>query len=115
MDHWALEVPTYYGARNAALDEVAEDFAPPSVPVLVSEAHGLRIVLGTHDVEDVHMPDIQIERRPNGWAIFIHPDACDPCALIYMMDDGRSYCVVENYVSEPLQIVKDRPREIDGL
>jgi hypothetical protein len=31
------------------------------------------------------------------------------------MDDGRSYCVVENYVSEPLQIVKDRPREIDGL
>ena len=53
-----LEVPTYYSDRRV-------DFASPFVPVLIREADGVRVILGSHD-PDAHSADIQVERRPGG-------------------------------------------------
>jgi hypothetical protein len=64
--------------------------------VLIREADGVRIVLGTHDYEDYEKPDIYIERRPNGWAIFLHPlGGSDPSGFVYFLDDGRSFLAKE--------------------
>ncbi len=93
-----LLVPTYNA--EGFPDEVAKDempeFGEPLVPVLIREADGVRIVLGTHDY-DCETPDIQIERRPNGWAIFLHPlGGSDPSGYVYFLDDGRSFLSPEN-------------------
>lgn len=70
----------------------------------------MRVVLGTHDFEDMDKPDIQIERRPNGWAIFLHPiGGGDPSGLVYFLDDGRSYLVPDGLGlpgSEGIRIVE---------
>ena len=35
---------------------------------------------------------VQVERRPNGWAIFLHPiGGGDPSGYVYFLDDGRSF------------------------
>jgi hypothetical protein len=75
----------------------------------------VRVVLGSHDPEDP-MPDVQIERRPNGWAIFLHPlGGSDPCAHVYFHDDGRSWLLKEQVGPTPELIeVEDLPREIDA-
>jgi hypothetical protein len=73
------------------------DFSEPNVPVLVCEADGVRVVLGTHRYNDYSKPDIQIERRPNGWAIFLHPlGGSDPSGYVYFLDDGCSFLVKEH-------------------
>jgi hypothetical protein len=93
-----LLVPTY----NATLFpvEVAQhtmpEFGKPYKAVLVCEAEGVRIVLGTHEYNDVDTPDVQIERQPNGWVVFLHPlGGGDPSGMVYFHDDGRSYLLKE--------------------
>ena len=96
MEDCAFELPTFYGARIAA-GEDQEEFACPLVPVLARVGSGLRIILGTHDDNDCEKPDVLIERRPNGWAIFVHPGTDAPSAIFYILDDGRSFCIPELY------------------
>lgn len=91
---WA---PTYYGTQNemAGADTVRPEFGEPDVPLLVRTAAGLRILLGSHDYYGP-APDIQIERRPHGWAIFLHPvGLSDASGCVCFLDDGRSYLVPE--------------------
>jgi hypothetical protein len=106
MHNALFVVPTYFGhaiARGKAPPS-REEFAEPNVPVLISEAEGLRIVLGTHDPDDDEKPDIHIERRPGGWAIFLHPlGTGDPSGFVYFLDDGQSFVVPENsFVATPI-------------
>ena len=98
MQELRMFVPTYYG--NAHGKEIPKEclpeFGDPCIPVLVREAEGIRVVLGSHDYEDTSVPDVQIERRPKGWAIFLHPLAgSDPSGSVYFHDDGRSFVVPE--------------------
>jgi hypothetical protein len=97
MQELKLMVPTYIGNSipQPVDGKVHRDFASPYTPILLREADGVRIVLGTHDYEDHGKPDIQIERRPNGWAVFLHPSGGDPSGYVYLLDDGRSFVVPE--------------------
>jgi len=73
------------------------DFGEPNVPVLIREGDGVRIVLGSHDYNDYTKPDVHIERRPYGWAMFLHPlGGCDPSGSVYFLDDGRSFLLRAN-------------------
>lgn len=99
MNEMIFRVPTYYGEahRNEPPDEQRPDFAAPFAPVLAYRDAGVRILLGAVHRLDVDAPDIQIERRPHGWAIFLHPfGAGDPSGYIYFLDDGRSFLIPEN-------------------
>ena len=112
-------VPTYFGhaaSRGYTLPNKKE-FDEPNVAVLVQEADGLRIVLGTHDYDNFEKPDIQIERRPGGWAIFLHPlGGGDPSGFVYFLDDGRSYLVPENaFATTPVIQVCDDVDEFPQL
>jgi hypothetical protein len=94
-----IYVPTYYG--HAYPDAIAKglipEFTKPFIPVLARPADGLRIVLGSHEFFDTDIPDVQIERRPNGWAVFLHPlGGSDASGYVYFLDDGRSFVVPEN-------------------
>ncbi|HEX4055363.1 MAG TPA: hypothetical protein VHX86_13950 [Tepidisphaeraceae bacterium] len=98
MSELRLYVPTYYGQLNIHRPDSQKmpEFGDPSYPVLVRPSDGVRIVLGSHDFFDLHKPDIQIERRPNGWAIFLHPlGGSDASGYVYFLDDGRSFLVRE--------------------
>lgn len=113
-----LNVPTYYGsvAEETAAEFELPEFGEPSAPVLVHESEGVRIILGTHDFEDIERPDIQIERRPKGWAIFLRPSAGDPCGFVYFQDDGRSFLVPEiGRGAIEILDTRDKPPEIDEL
>jgi hypothetical protein len=110
MKTWKTTVPTYYEER---IDTNEREFDSPEVPIVIQESAGIRIVLGTHEVEGVTKPDVQIERRPRGWAIFINPDGRETCAIIYVLDDSRTYCLSEKQVNCPLTIVDVPPTEID--
>ena len=122
LPHLQLMVPTYVGRRYAEGVEVGDDqdFADPHVPVLVCSAAGVRVVLGSHDYNCLDAPDIQIERRPKGWAIFLHPlGGGDPSGYIYFLDDGRSFLVRENGLGST-DTIKDLDdledlRELDDL
>jgi hypothetical protein len=109
-----LWAPTYVGHRNCVLGvEVNKEFDNPSVPILIQCVEGIRIVLGSHNGEDWHVPEIHIERRPKGWAIFLNPSAGDPCGYVYLLDDGRSFLVKE---SGPAAIeLIDGPEDIPEL
>lgn len=99
-----LTVPTYNANYfdKVTHETLMEEFSEPNVPVLVHEADGVRIVLGTHDYDEMDKPDIQIERRTNGWAIFLHPfGGGDPSGYVYFLDDGRSYLVREHGGTTP--------------
>ncbi len=99
MEEFRLNVPTYnanlFPAQVAAGN--LPEFGPPYVPVVIREAEGIRIVLGSNDYDDMHAPDIQIERRPRGWAIFLRPvGGGDVSGFVYFVDDGRSFLLPEN-------------------
>lgn len=108
MEELKLLVPTYLGrlSVNSGV-EIDADFGDPHVPVLVHSADGVRVVLATHDYLDVKTADIQIERRPNGWAIFLHPvGGGDPCGYVYFLDDGTSFLVPEAHgATGPIQVL----------
>lgn len=99
MRQFKLNIPTYNAShfpREVASGQLPE-YGPPHVPVLVHEAEGVRIVLGSHDHNEMTAPDIQIERRPLGWAIFLHPvGGGDPSGYVYFHADGRSFLLPEN-------------------
>jgi hypothetical protein len=88
-----LLVPTYHaGLTPAEAGCRTSDFGPPHVAVLIDEAEGVRIVLGSHDPRADDCPDIQVERHPNGWMIFLHPvGGSDSAGHVYFHDDGRSF------------------------
>jgi len=97
MREMKVYAPTYYGDVAEAENAAKLEFDDSRVPVLIRPADGIRIILGTHDYFDMRAPDIQIERRPGGWAIFLHPlGGGDPCGCVYFLDDGRSFVLPEN-------------------
>jgi hypothetical protein len=116
-----LKVPTYnasYFPEQVATNQM-EEFGEPELPVLIHEAGGVRVVLGTHDYDDMGKPDIQIERQPNGWVIFLHPlGGSDASGYIYFLDDGRSFLAKEHpYGPTPtIEILEpgEELEEIDG-
>lgn len=89
-----LFVPTYN--YTVFPEEVArgelDEFSEPTTPVLVHESEGVFVGLGTHAFHDSNKPDIQIERQPNGWMIFLHPvGGSDASGYLYFLDSGESY------------------------
>src|ERR1051325_7675918 len=102
MDRFEIEgfemmVPTYNGKWLDGTNGAPVDFDDPQVPVLVCPADGVRIVLGSHDYLDMSKPDVQIERRHNGWMIFLPPlGGSDPSGCVVFLDDGRSYVSTEH-------------------
>lgn len=98
MPELCIHVPTYYGELKE-LDKCyasKNEFDGPFKPVIVRQADGVRVVLGSHDFWDADAPDLQIERRSRGWVIFLHPKgAGDPAGSVYFLDDGRSFLVPE--------------------
>jgi hypothetical protein len=120
MPELKLWVPTYYGDRSGEQVDGAkrEEFGDPLVPVVVRPAEGVRVVLGSHDYWDASKPDIQIERRPTGWIVFLHPlGGSDPSGCVFFTDDGRSYVVAENDVgpTRPIRLLpwEDAVQEVD--
>jgi hypothetical protein len=105
MDELKLIVPTYNGKWLEAPDRTVPEFDAPEVPVLVCPADGVRVVLGTHDYHDYTKPDIQIERRHNGWVIFLHPlGGSDASGFVVFLDDGRSLVAAEECgATEPIE------------
>lgn len=112
-----LLVPTYVGHRNCVLGlDDNDDFDEPNVPVLIHPAEGVRVVLGTHDYEDYHVPDVMIERRPRGWAIFLHPSGGDPRGYVYFLDDGRCF-LIQEFGDDAIEIIENESDipELDDL
>jgi hypothetical protein len=106
-----LRVPTYYGntiaADGSSVDR--EEFDKPTVPLLVYPADGVRIVLGSHDLNDLQWPDVQIERRPKGWVMFLHPlGGSDPSGYVYFLDNGSSYLLKEPAIgpTPPIEVLE---------
>jgi hypothetical protein len=116
-----LNVPTYYGSipESELPSPAPQEFDTPYVPVLACRSEGVRIVLGSHEFLDTDFPDVQIERRPKGWAIFLHPlGGGDPSGYVYFLDDGRSYVFPETGVTPPIEFREssgDTMRELDSL
>lgn len=121
MKDLRLSVPTYYGHAATRTTRELPEFGEPLVPVLVRRAEGVRIVLGSHDYEDMNSPDIQVERRPKGWAIFLHPfPGGDPSGYVYFVDDGRSFVIPEREMCgiraiRCLDAGDEIPAEVDAL
>lgn len=99
-------VPTYLGATPAKqADDSLEEFGPPEVKVMTYRECGMRVILGIPNREFDHCPDIKVERRPNGWAIFLHPMPMgDPSGYVYFLDDGRSILIPDLWESASIQI-----------
>lgn len=110
-------VPTYNAwlfEKQVGMGEKPE-FGEPMARLVIRPAAGLRVVLGTYDFNDQDKPDIQIERQPNGWVIFLHPlGGGDPSGLICFHDDGRSFLVKEySYGTPAIEIFE--PCEFDQV
>jgi hypothetical protein len=107
-----LLVPTYNGNLygDAVTRNEKPEFGEPNVPMLIREADGARIVLGTHEYADYDAPDVQIERQPKGWAFFLRPlGGSDPCGYMYFRDDGQSYFRPEfSRFTPPVVIITNR-------
>ncbi|HEV3144123.1 MAG TPA: hypothetical protein VGZ47_09590 [Gemmataceae bacterium] len=105
MQELKLMVPTYYGRAIADHpgEMEGEDFGEPVVPILIHEADGIRILLGSH-CRDTEAPDVQIERRPNGWVIFLHPLPGDEAGYVCFLDNGASMVIPETG-NEALEII----------
>jgi hypothetical protein len=89
-----LDVPTYNGRLypNEVANDTKPEWGEPEKSILLLESDGVRIVLGSKDIDDYDVPDVQIERQPAGWAIFIHPiGGYDAVGYFYILDDGRTF------------------------
>jgi hypothetical protein len=120
MPELKLYMPTYnHGKfRTTEPSEDLPEFGEPRVPVVVRNADGVRIVLGSHDYWAKDAPHVQIERRPGGWAIFLHPlGASDPSGYVYFLDNGLSYIVPQDPCGTTPQIMVlefgDKVRHLD--
>ncbi len=102
-----IKVPTYNASLfgEEAAKGIVPEFGAPEIPVLIREADGLRIVLGSHEFWDCTKPDVQIERQPNGWVVFLHPcSGSDPAGYVYFYDDGRCVLLKERPYDKELEI-----------
>jgi hypothetical protein len=119
MEELKLSVPTYNYTLFPTEVELGEkpEFGEPNVRVLVHQAAGIRVVLGTHNHDDEDKSDVQIERQPNGWMIFIHPlGGSEGGGYVYMHDDGRCFVVRErSFGSTPAMEVLRRGDAIPGF
>jgi hypothetical protein len=109
MQELVVYAPTYYRESEEPQSGGKAEFDEPYVPVVVRPADGIRIVLGTRDYFDHRAPDVQIERRSNGWAIFLNPiGGGDPSGCIYFLDDGRSFVAPERDVgtTPPIRLIR---------
>jgi hypothetical protein len=107
-----IQVPTFYGTSTAEPPAVLPEFGAPYVPLIVKEEDGIRICLGTSDPTKIDTPDIVVERRPAGWAIFLRPcGGDDECGHVYFLDDGRS--LVQRNTWFPSKLVMAMFPEID--
>ena len=110
MEKNVLMVPTYYGAAQVAPNFFPdnEEYDEPRVPVLIHDAEGVRLVLGARELQDLNKPDIQIERRPNGWAVFLRPvSSGDTGVYVFFLDDGRTFLVPDGHSSEQIEVLED--------
>lgn len=104
-----MNVPTYLASQ----DPSGPDCGEPHVPILIGDAAGIRLLLGADDWLDDEKPEIQIERRPRGWMILIHPNAGDAVGFFIMLDDGRSFFVHEYGADPHMEQLYEIPRELD--
>lgn len=86
-----VTVPTYYDLTLEEYSKRSTEFAEPRVPVAVRAGDGLRIVLGDTSISASGKPDVLIERRVSGWAVYLSLDGGDPTGILYALDDGRSF------------------------
>lgn len=106
---WRMNVPTYLAAQDTSGPDVGE----PHVPILIGDAEGIRLLLGTNDWNDYEKPDIQIERHPHGWMIFVHHNAGGAVGFLIMLDDGRTFYVHEYGADPRLEVLYEIPRDLD--
>lgn len=112
-----VDVPTYYGDSAWAPAGERPEFGQPFVSTVVRPAGRLRIVLGSNDYFDDDAPDVQIERRPNGWMIFLRPvGGGEASGQVIFLDDGRSFLIPERHVSStPPTVALDPGAEVAAL
>jgi hypothetical protein len=105
-----IHVPTYYGNSNMPKEEYDE----PNVPVMFANVAGARLLLGTDDPTNMVVPDIQAERRPGGWAVFINLEG-DTQAVVYFLDnDTTVYIMPETLATvEVIKSERSLPEEFD--
>lgn len=109
-EHTVFTVPTYHPNQPTG----TEEYGAPHYKIAACPADGLKLVLGTEDWQDLTCPDVQIERRHAGWAIFLHAEpGGDVKGMSYFMDDGRSYFQLENF--SDMQILGDSVDKPEGL
>ncbi len=111
-----ITIPTYY--RKEAPGDGPAHYGEPTVPILIRWADALRVVFGAHDHRNTRAPDLLIERRPGGWALFLHPaGGDDPSGCVYFLDDGRGFLVPESEPARtpPIVVVNEPelPMDID--
>jgi hypothetical protein len=106
---WRIKVPTYHAAQ----DPSGPDCGEPNVPILIGDAEGVRLLLGADDWNDYEKPDIQIERRPHGWMIFVHHNAGDAVGFLIMLDDGRTFYVHEYGADPRMEELYEIPHDLD--
>lgn len=102
-DELRLTVPTYHGhdPNWQSADPVTDDWGQPNVPLSVFDSgDGVRVVLGSHDYDARNVPEILIERRPNGWYVFLHPSDGDPVGGVAFRDDGQTFLQRDSYANE---------------
>ncbi len=85
---------TYYPPSTV----IDEEFGAPLARIDIFEEEGARAVMLAPPVDgvfrnDQDCPNVVIERRANGWAIFIHKDGGDCIGLVKISDDGE--CAME--------------------
>jgi hypothetical protein len=62
-------------------------------------------------------PHVHIERRPNGWAVFLHPSGdSDPIGFVAILDDLRTVFAKEAGLDSEVQIcaAQQAALELDG-
>lgn len=100
----SIDVPTYYGGVKGA--QPLPEFGEPHHAVRISPAEGIRLVLTSLDIPQERWAEVQIERRPGAWALFLLPlgQSGDASGFVYLLDDGRSFASVERPVNHPMRL-----------
>jgi hypothetical protein len=108
MSQLKLYAPTRRrgGSRGTKTPVGLRRFDDPRVPVVVRGGDGIRIVLGSHDCPANNAPDVRIERRRGGWAIFLRPvGGSAPSGYVCFLDNGLSYLVPGDWDGPTPQII----------
>jgi hypothetical protein len=113
-----MRIPTFLGAvnvHNGAPPDTPE-FGRPYAELSYYRQCGMRIVMQTPGKPAEEQPDIHIERRPCGWAIFLHPQGeTDASGYVYFLDDGRSFIVPSGPDAIATRSTIEGVPEVDGL